>query len=133
MLSTLFIDREDTVIDSMRTRTDNVSPDVSHADTAGVDLMHVVPVDASTLPNPAVGGEQGSRIRNGFSTGIRSLFTRQQPFSGAVATPPAIDNPVIGEVGQNNGAGKLYAGVMNQAVQYSGAMGALNINYVTGK
>jgi hypothetical protein len=109
---------EDAVIDSFRPQVDNVSPFVSQQDDPGNDLQALGGVKVPELPDPAIGGENGSRIRNGFSTGFRSYRNRIAAFTGAMASPPAIENPVQGNVGQNNRAGKLHAGVMNQLVQY---------------
>lgn len=115
----LLIDREDELIDSYRPQTDNSSPTVTQANTPDENAQHVGERRMNALPDPSVGGVNASGILNGFSTGIRSLFNRQQPFSGAVATPPATTNPVQGDVGNSNRSSRLYAGVMNQLVQYT--------------
>jgi len=118
-MSMFLIDRETKVIDSFAPQIDNTAPRVTQADDPGEDLQSIGGAKLPELPDPAVGGENGSRIRNGYSTGFRSLFARQQPFSGAVASPPAITNAVQGDVGLSNRADRLYAGVMNQMTSYS--------------
>jgi len=106
------------MIDSHRPQIDYTSPRVNQADTPGEDLQTFTAVDKPTLPATDVGGRPGSGFLNGFSTGFRGLVARTQPFSGAVAKPPQITNPVQGEVGMNNRTAKRDAGVMSQLVQY---------------
>lgn len=118
-MSYLMIDREDEIIDYTRERTDYVSPVVTQADDPGQDLQRVGGVKLSELPDPTVGGVNGSGVRNGYSTGFRPLTARTQPFLGGMAKPPAITNAVIGTVGQSGRAGRLYAGVMDQLTNYS--------------
>lgn len=125
----LLINREDAVIDTPP-NVDNTSPVVTQADNPGQDLQRSYAMARPELPSATVGGEPASRKQNGFSTGFKSLFTRQQPFSGAVAKPPTITNPVQGDVGRNNRQGKLYAGVMNQLVQYSASQANYAAAYV---
>lgn len=120
-MSVMLIDREAETIDEYRPRVSETALKVTQADDANEDLQTVGGTKLPELPDPAVGGANGSRIRNGYSTGFRSLFTRQQPFSGAVATPPAITNPVQGDVGVSNRGARLRAGVMNQAATYTPA------------
>lgn len=91
----------------------------NQADDPGEDLQTVGSARIPKLPDPSVGGENGSRIRNGYTVGIRSLFNRTQPFMGQMAKAPAITNPVQGDVGQSNRADRLYQGVLNQFVQYT--------------
>lgn len=118
MTAFLLFNNEVDTIDSYRPQIDYTSPVVTQADNPERDRQALVAARLPELPSPSVGGEFGSRIRNGFSTGIRSLTNRTQPFSGAVAKPPAITNPVQGEVGMNNRQSKQYAGVMSQLTQY---------------
>ena len=130
-MSVLFlVDREQAVIDSYQPQTDETSPVVTQADNPGENPQGGPVAHLSGLPDPAVGGVKASGILNGFSTGFRSLFTRQQPFTGAVASPPAITNPVQGNVGQSNRAAQLYAGVMNQLVQYTPSQASYVAAYV---
>lgn len=116
--SFLLVDRETAVIDAHRPQVDYTAPYVSQGDTPGEDPQRFVPVDKPTLPPTDVGGQPGSGYLNGFSTGFRGLVARTQRFSGAVAKPPQITNPVQGEVGMNNRTAKRDAGVMSQLVQY---------------
>ena len=88
------------------------------------------PARRPTLPAADVGGVFGSRIRNGFSDGLRSFFTRTQRFTGAVAKFPAITNAVIGPVGQNRHAENLYAGVMSQLTQYYPSQSQYAANWI---
>lgn len=126
----LMVNREDELIDSYRPQVDNTSPLVTQADTPGEDLQTSYAMSRPELPDATVGGKAASKEQNGFSTGFKSLFNRQQPFSGAVAKPPAITNAVQGEVGMNNRQGKLYAGVMSQLVQYSASQASYAAAYV---
>jgi len=114
----ILVDRERDLIDSYRPHTANSSPVVKQADDVGEDLQTIGAPNGSNLPTPSVGGLNASSIRNGFSTGIRSLFNRQQPFSGAVQSAPGVTNSVQGEVGSTGRASRLYAGVMDQRTQY---------------
>lgn len=114
-----------------RGRVSDTSPEVTQADNPGEDIQHIGGVKLPELPDPAVGGRNGSRDRNGFSTGFRSLAQRFQPFLGAMAKPPAITNSVQGEVGMNNRQSRLYAGVLNQLTQYRASSGVEYLNFVT--
>lgn len=114
------------LIDAYRPRTAFVAPEVTQADNPHRDLQRVGGVSLPELPDPTIGGENGSRIRNGFSTGFANRFAK---FNGAMAKPPAITNPIQGEVGQSGRADRLYAGVMNQLVQYTPASN--NLTFVT--
>lgn len=117
----LFInsEREAALIDSIAPQTDFTSPLVTQSDNPYEDAMALGSATRPELPQADIGGVAGSRIRNGFSTGIKSLFNRQQPFSGAVAKPPAITNPVQGNVGESGRASRLYAGVKDQFATYT--------------
>lgn len=121
MSTTLLVtsSQEDRLIDMYRPGVSATSPTVSQADNVGEDRANYGGVKAAELPDPAVGGQNGVRLNNGFSTGFRGLFSRQQPFTGAVAKPQAISNPVVGEVGTSNRGNRQYVGVMDQATQYS--------------
>lgn len=111
---------EDAQIDNPgRTTYDN--PVMTQADEPGVDLGNIPGTSLPELPNPAIGGQPASRFIQGFSTGFKSIFSRVQGFTGAVAKPPAITNQIIGDVGMNNRASRLYAGVMDQYTAYSGS------------
>ncbi|WGH20700.1 hypothetical protein SEA_SCOUPSA_20 [Microbacterium phage SCoupsA] len=96
----------------------------------GENLMDVGEAHVNGLPDPSLGGQNASGFINGFSMGIRSLFSRTQPFMGQMATAPVITNPIQGEVGQSNRADRLYAGVMNQFVQYTPSLGQYAPSYV---
>lgn len=116
---------EDALIDSMRTRTDSTSPHVTQADDPGQDIQSVGGVKLPELPDPTVGGQNGSKIRNGFSTGFRGIRARIAAFNGQMLTAPAITNPVQGNVGRGNRAASQYVGVLNQLAQYSADSTAL--------
>ena len=114
----LLANRDDKVIDSTRPGIEFTSPRVTQQDDPDANRQTSYAAPRPELPQADIGGLPASKIFNGFSNGFKSLFTRQQPFSGAVATPPGISNPVQGEVGKTNRASRLYAGVMNQLVGY---------------
>jgi hypothetical protein len=114
----LLVDTETRYIDKYTPSIDFTSTVVTQGDTPGEDLQVMNPERGSHLPDPSTGGAFGSRILNGFSNGIRSLTNRTQPFSGAVARPPAISNPVQGDVGINNRQSKTYAGAVSQLSAY---------------
>lgn len=118
-MSFFLVDREVELIDSYTEKTDYVSPVVTQTDNPDRDLQLVGGVQLAELPSPSVGGQNGSGTLNGYSTGFRPLTARTQPFSGAMAKPPAITNAVIGTVGQSGRAGRLYAGVMDQLSGYN--------------
>lgn len=126
---------EDTLIDGMRTQTDNVAPRVTQADNPGENLQKIGEDVPPPLPSASIGGENASGYQNGFSTGFRSFAQRFARFNGAMAKLPAIQNPVQGNVGVNNREGSLYAGVMNQMVQYTADQSklAMQITGVGGK
>jgi hypothetical protein len=121
---------EDAVIDGARLSTDFPSPKTTHADNPGEDLMGIGGAVIPELPDPAIGGKNGSRIRNGYSTGFRSFANRFQPFRGAVAKPPAIRNAVQGNVGVSSRASSLYVGVMDQLTADRGSVLDQNARYV---
>lgn len=123
---------EDALIDNMRTRTDATSPSVSQQDNPGEDLQRVGGAKLPELPSPTVGGENGSKIRNGFSTGFRGIRARIGAFNGVIITAPPITNPVQGNVGRGNRAASLYSGVRDQQVQYSASDPALLAAQITG-
>lgn len=110
---------EDALIDGMAPRTDAVSPHVTQSDNPNKDLQTMGGASLPELPNPAIGGENGSKIRNGFSTGFRGIRARLAAFNGMMVTAPAITNPVQGNVGRGNRAASQYVGVLNQLAQYS--------------
>lgn len=117
-MSVFLVYDEDTVI--QRARPGQMyAAQGTQGDNPGQDLQTVGSANIPDLPDPAVGGQNGSRFLNGFTIGIRSLFNRTQPFMGQMATAPAITNPVQGDVGVNNRATRQYAGVLNQFVQYT--------------
>jgi hypothetical protein len=126
----MILDTEAALIDSYRPQTDYTSPVVTQSDNPGEDLSTVGGTKLSELPDPAVGGQNGSRDRNGYSTGFRPRTMTQQPFTGAMAKPPAITNAVVGNVGQSNRASRLYAGVMNQLTYYEAQPVAVARAYV---
>jgi len=123
-------ENERRVIDAMRPQTDYVSPEVTQADLPGHDPSGIGGDKGYNLPDPSVGGQNASGKQNGFSTGFRSMFTRLQSFRGAVAKPPAVHNPVQGEVGMNNRQAALYAGVMSQNATYAPATSQYNAIWV---
>lgn len=102
----------------------------NQGDNPGENPMHVGEAHITGVPDPAVGGQNGSGFLNGFSMGIRSLFNRTQPFMGQTVKAPEITNPIQGEVGQSNRADRLYAGVLNQFVQYTPTLGQYAPSYV---
>jgi len=116
---------EDSIIDGMRTQTDNPSPFVTQADNPGADLMRTGGVALPELPDPTIGGENGSRKRNGFNLGFVGRRARIAPFDGRMAKLPAITNPVQGEVGVSARATSQYVGVLNQLAQYNADSSAL--------
>lgn len=118
MSAFLLVHDEDAQIVKMRPSTMFASIG-TQADDPGEDLQTVGSAEISKLPDPAIGGQNGSRIRNGYTMGIRSLFNRTQPFMGQMAKAPAITNPVQGDVGMSSRADRLYQGVLNQFVQYN--------------
>lgn len=113
------VDNDAALIDQYRPHTDGVQPYRSQGDTPGHDLMGVGGDSPSPLPSPTVGGENGSGYLNGFSTGFRSIAQRFARFTGAMIQPPAIQNPVQGQIGMTNRSASLYAGVMDQLTQYT--------------
>jgi len=121
---------EDRVIDGARLATDFPSPHVTHQDNPGEDLQTFGSAFIPELPDPAVGGRNGSKMRNGFSTGFRSFASRFQPFRGAVAKPPAIRNAVQGNVGVSARATSTYVGVMDQLTADRGSVLDANARYV---
>lgn len=121
---------EDTMIDSYRPQVDYVAPVVVQAADPGHDLMGVGGTKISELPDPAVGGQNGSGQRNGYNVGFFGRTATRMPFLGAMAKPPAITNAVQGNVGTNNRASKLYAGVRDQLVQYTPNQGIYAATYI---
>jgi hypothetical protein len=121
---------EDQLIDSYRPQTDYVSNVTVMADNPGQDSMAVGGVTIPELPSASIGGQNASKNQNGYSAGFKSMRQRIQPFLGAMAKPPAIQNGVQGQVGNTNRAGKLHAGVMNQLVQYTPSQIAYVASYV---
>jgi len=123
---------EDALIDSYGPRTDDTAPTVTQADDPGADLQSVGGASIPALPSPSVGGQNGSRIRNGFSTGFRGFRQRIAALTGIVVVAPPIRNPVQGDVGRTNRVASLYAGVRDQQVQYSAADPSLLAAQITG-
>lgn len=130
-MSVMFlIDQETQKIDTARPVTNNRAPYVSQADDPGSDLQSMGQAHKPNLPDPSVGGENGSRFLLGFSTGFKSLFNRTQRFSGAVGVPQPVTNPVQGNVGSQNNAGRLFAGVKDQVAGYRPSTGSSYQSYV---
>jgi hypothetical protein len=127
----LVIPTDDAVlIDQYAPRTEITSPRVTQMDTPGQNLMSVGGVKVPELPDPAIGGKNGSGSLNGFSTGFRSIRSKLQPFLGAIILAPAMDNPVQGQVGNSSRATKTYMGVMNQLLQYVPSQAEYASSYV---
>lgn len=121
---------EDQMIDSFRPQTDAVSPHVIQSANPDHDLMNVGGVKIPELPDPSILGANASGRQNGYSTGFLGRRARLAAFNGAMAKPPAITNAVQGNVGINNRASKLHAGVMNQLVEYKPNQGIFAATYV---
>lgn len=92
------------------------SPVNTHTNDPNEALQSMLAADAVVLPDYTVGGVFGSGVRNGFSTGIRSMRKR---FTGIVAALPAIQNPVVGKVGANNRRNRLREGAKAQLTLYT--------------
>lgn len=84
--------------------------------TPGEGMQSMTPATAVVLPDYTVGGQFGSGIRNGFSTGIRSWARR---FTGVVAALPPISNRVVGNVGATNRKNRLREGAKAQLTMYT--------------
>ena len=116
---------EDALIDSTGNPDTAGQTRVIQADTPGRDLMAFGPATRPELPDPDIGGQNGSRIRNGFSLGFRGIRARVAAFDGRMAELPAIVNPVQGNVGATARASNQYVGVLNQLAQYRADSSAL--------
>lgn len=129
-MSFIMDDPEVELIDSYR--PGNVAGPLrqTQADVPGEDLVAIPVPGPLGLPSPSIGGQPGSGIRNGYSTGFQSQFTRTQPFRGAMITAPQTRNVVIGEVGRSNRADNLYAGVMDQLTDYKSTLASYAGSYV---
>lgn len=121
---------EDQLIDSYRPQADATAPIVVQAANIGHDLQTVGGVKVPELPDPAIMGQNASGRQNGYSVGFFGRRATRAPFMGAMAKPPAITNAVQGNVGVNNRASKLWAGVMDQLVQYTPNQGIYAATYV---
>ena len=70
--------------------------------------------------NPSVGGEAGRSVGLGWTTGLRPRKEKRPPLDGRVlvVAPGQADNPLIGQVGSDNRANRLIAGVGALSTDY---------------
>lgn len=66
-----------------------------------------------------VGGQSGNANTLGYSTGLRPRKESRTPLTGRILVVPNMGvHPVIGAVGRDNRANKLFAGVASQNSDY---------------
>lgn len=74
----------------------------------------------SRYVDQSVGGQPGNANQLGYSTGLKPRKESRTPLSGRVLVLNNMGvHPVIGQVGRDNRANKLFAGVASQSADYT--------------